>query len=99
MSTPDETHHEPGAIHDETAAKTGAHPHDEHGHDAHGHEAAADFIPETSLQDNVLKLVTILTGAGLIMMMFIWWSTPIEESAGAQHSPHAMNWEFKQGEH
>ena len=53
---------------------TGDHAHDDHsaGHGHDDHAIATDVIPETSVQDMILKGVTIL-GAGLIIGTFGWW--------------------------
>ncbi len=88
MSTADESHHEPAGIHDETAAKVGAH--DDHGHDDHGHEVAADFMPESSGLDRLLQFIVVpLAGLGLILMMYMWASTPIKAEANDE-SGHGM---------
>jgi hypothetical protein len=71
----DETSH--GSPDDHSKADD-AHAHDAHGHDDHaGHESATEFIKEDSGQDKLLQLVTVLAGAGLIFMMWIWWSNPL----------------------
>lgn len=95
-SGPDETHHEPPSVHDpklEAHGKdAGEHAHgDDHGHgghDDHAHgEVASVIIPEGSWQDMLLTVVTGLAGLGLVMMMFMWFTSPIPEGPTHEHLP------------
>lgn len=68
---------------------------DDHGHDSHdshAHPVATDVIPETSLQDMLLKVLTICA-AGLLYGMAFWWmGVPVADvghEAGSEHSEHA----------
>lgn len=67
---------------------------DDHGHDSHdnAHPVATDVIPETSLQDMLLKVLTICA-AGLLYGMAFWWmGVPVAEvchEAGSEHSEHS----------
>jgi hypothetical protein len=67
---------------------------DDHGHDSHdshAHPVATDVIPETSLQDMLLKVLTICAAVLLYGMAFWWMSLPVAEAsheAGSEHSEH-----------
>ena len=78
MSTSDETH-------DEGEPKTGGQVHDQHA-DSHADEAATDFIPETSGLDQLLKLVVVLTGLGIVTMLFIWYNAPLLDFQPGEHA-------------
>jgi hypothetical protein len=57
----------------------------DHGHahdDGHGHEAGVPFVPETSLYDRALSLVTVLVAVGLIWLGVKWFSLPLPTTEG-----------------
>jgi len=66
MSKSDETH-QSADVHDDAGHG--------HGHDAH--PVDVDFVDETSGYDRLLQLVCVLAGAGLVMMMWLFVSSPI----------------------
>ncbi len=68
------------------------HAHDGHGHDSHdshGHAPAADVIPESSVQDWILKGLTICAAGLLYYMAFSWMGVPLPE-AGHEASEHGQ---------
>ena len=77
MSKEDETHREPAETLDDAS----------HGHDDHA--SVVDFVDESSGFDKLLQVVTVISGAGLIMMMWLFVSCPIfvPEDRSGQHLP------------
>lgn len=75
---------------------------DDHSHDSHGHAVATDVIPETSLQDMLLKVLTICA-AGLLYGMAFWWmGVPVAEvshEAGSEHSEQSHGSEHSEEHH
>jgi hypothetical protein len=75
------------------------HEHSHDSHDSHGPSHAGEIIPETSLQDMVLKLVTV-AAAGLLIGTMGWWATlPLEsghEAAGSHGQEHGEGHEQSQ---
>lgn len=72
------------------------HGHDDHGHGHDAHAPAGDVIPESSMQDMLLKLVTMVAAVCLIGMGFWWGTSPLpeghqghesQESHGQTHEP------------
>ena len=65
----------------------------DHGHaDDHGHEAGVPFVPESSLYDKALSLLTVLTAVALIWFGLKWWSIPLptgESTPPAETGAHA----------
>lgn len=75
------------------------HSHDHDSHDSHGPSHAGEIIPETSLQDMVLKLVTVAAAGLLIGTMGWWWTLPLEsghEATGSHSQEHAAGHEQSQ---
>jgi len=86
--------------HDKAADHSDGHGDSHGGHDAHDdHAPAADVIPESSLQDMLLKGVTI-AGAVLIIGTGFWWSfsVPLPEG-GEGHGGHAEGGAVETHEH
>lgn len=77
---------------------------DDHSHDSHdnAHPVATDVIPETSLQDMLLKVLTICA-AGLLYGMAFWWmGVPVAEvshEAGSEHSEQSHGSEHSEEHH
>lgn len=70
------------------------HDHGHDDHDAHGHPThAGEIIPETSMQDMLLKLVTVVAAGLLIGTMGWWWSQPLaveHHGSAEQHEAPAV---------
>jgi hypothetical protein len=56
---------------------------DDHGHDdGHGHESGVPFVPESSLYDKALSLLTVLVGFALVWFMWAWSVVPLPTGEG-----------------
>lgn len=61
---------------------------DSHGHDdGHGH-TAADIIPEKSIQDAFLALVSVVSGIFLVILGFVWAQMPLPEVSSEPAAHH-----------
>ncbi len=62
-----------------------------HGHDSHDAHASSEGIPESSLQDLILKGVTIVAAVALIGSGFWWKMQPLPE--GGHEAGHEQSHE------
>lgn len=61
---------------------------DSHGHDdGHGHTAAG-IIPEKSIQDAFLALVSVVSGIFLVILGFVWAQMPLPEVSSEPAAHH-----------
>jgi hypothetical protein len=76
--THDHSHDSHNASHGDSHGH-GDHGHGDHGHDdGHGHTAAG-IIPEKSIQDAFLALVSVVSGIFLVILGFVWAQMPLPE--------------------